>query len=409
MAGRERSQGWMFFAKPLLHLEDEIHELEKNPKLGLKKDNLHKYCLYTLSSKHLCYVAHSSQEVIMQALTREQNEIHQYAIRLAKGRKDIDIKLIEVLQRVEAQNIHKKLEKRSLFVYATECLGLDKDVVYPLTTLARKSIEVPELKAAIKDNRVTVSKASRIVSGLNRDNAKELIEFASSHTRDEIDYEMACRNPRAKCRDRSKMIAEDVIEVKFTMSRATFEKLKRAESLQAQKNQSAQWGELIDATLESYLDKHDPVRKAERAEERILKKEAVCSTEAATLDARSEKTDQRTLTARVKNEPVTLDARVKKHTVSKTGSQRTPLTAAQRHAVFRRDGGKCTHVGLDGNRCNDDKWIDVHHIQLVSQGGSNEPENLTTLCSFHHDLAHQLTLPIEGQVTWLRSPRVAYG
>jgi 5-methylcytosine-specific restriction endonuclease McrA len=327
----------------------------------------------------------------MQALTREQNEIHQYAIRLAKGRKDIDIKLIEVLQRVEAQNIYKKLEKRSLFVYATECLGLDKDVVYPLTTLARKSIEIPELKVAIKEKRVTVSKASRIVSGLNRDNAKELIEFASSHTRDQIDYEMARRNPRAKCRDRSKIIAEDVVEVKFTMSRATFEKLKRAESLQAQKNQSLQWGEIVDATLESYLDKNDPVRKAERADKRILKKEAV------------------TLEARVKSEPITLASRVKKLTIHKTGIQRSPLSAAQKHAVFKRDGGRCTHVGLDGKRCCEDKWLQVHHIILVSQGGSNEPENLTTLCSFHHDLAHQLSLPIEGQVTWLRSPRAAYG
>jgi 5-methylcytosine-specific restriction endonuclease McrA len=315
----------------------------------------------------------------MQALTREQNEIHRRAIQLAKGRKDIDIKLIEVLQRVETENIHKKLEKRSLFVYATECLGLDKDVVYPLTTLARKSMEIPELKTAIKENRVTASKASRIVSGLNRDNAKELIEFASSHTRDQIDYEMAKRNPRAKCRDRSKVIAEDVIEVKFTMSRATFEKFKRAESLQAQKNQSTQWGEVVDVALERYLDKNDPVRKAERADKRVSKKE-----------------------------PATLDARVKKLTLKKPGNERTPLTAAQKHTVFRRDGGRCTHVGLDGKRCCEDKWLQVHHIILVSQGGSNDPENLTTLCSFHHDLAHQLTLPIEGQVTWLRSPRAAY-
>jgi hypothetical protein len=26
--------------------------------------------------------------------------------------------------------------------------------------------------------------------------------------------------------------------------------------------------------------------------------------------------------------------------------------------------------------------------------------------SFHHDLVHQLTLPLDNQVTWLRSPQV---
>src|SRR5262249_527268 len=89
-------------------------------------------------------------------------------------------------------------------------------------------------------------------------------------------------------------------------------------------------------------------------------------------------------------------------------SERTPLTAAQKHAVFKRDQGRCTHVDASGRRCNQDRWLHTHHIVHVSQGGNNEPENLTTLCSFHHDLVHQLSLPIEGQVNWLRSPQRGY-
>jgi len=89
--------------------------------------------------------------------------------------------------------------------------------------------------------------------------------------------------------------------------------------------------------------------------------------------------------------------------------KRIPLRAAQKHAVFLRDQGRCTHVGMDGKRCNQDRWVDVHHIVLVKDGGTNDPENLTTLCWSHHDLIHQMQLPIEGAVTWLRSPWVAYG
>ncbi|MGE3682447.1 MAG: HNH endonuclease [Bdellovibrionales bacterium] len=87
---------------------------------------------------------------------------------------------------------------------------------------------------------------------------------------------------------------------------------------------------------------------------------------------------------------------------------RVPLTAAQRHAVFARDGGRCTHMDQQGRQCKEDKWLSIHHIQPVSAGGNNEPENLTLLCSHHHDLVHQLSLPIMGQVSWLRSPLAAY-
>lgn len=38
---------------------------------------------------------------------------------------------------------------------------------------------------------------------------------------------------------------------------------------------------------------------------------------------------------------------------------------------------------------------------------SKDPKTPTKQSS-HHDLVHQLSLPLEGQVTWLRSPRVSY-
>jgi predicted restriction endonuclease len=65
-------------------------------------------------------------------------------------------------------------------------------------------------------------------------------------------------------------------------------------------------------------------------------------------------------------------------------------------------------VDANGNRCPNDRYLHIHHIQPVSHGGSNEPGNLTTLCSYHHDMAHQLSFGIEGQVTWLREQSTLY-
>jgi 5-methylcytosine-specific restriction endonuclease McrA len=160
-----------------------------------------------------------------------------------------------------------------------------------------------------------------------------------------------------------KWISEDLVEITTTMKRKDYETLKRAESLEAPKKR----GEVIGLCAEEYLFKHDPVRKAERSKRR---------------------------------------AQTFRNTEKPSG--RVPLTALQKHEVFRRDQGRCTHIGLDGTRCNSERFIDLHHIFRVADGGTNNPSNLTTLCSFHHDLVHQLSLAIDGQVSWIREPIVEY-
>jgi hypothetical protein len=125
-------------------------------------------------------------------------------------------------------------------------------------------------------------------------------------------------------------------------------------------------GGAVEAAVDQYLNAQDPVRKAKRAQAK-----KVCL-------------------HRVKSERPPESPR------------RTKLTAAEEHAVNARDEGRCTHLDPQGNRCNSDRWVHIHQIIPVSQGGTNDPENLTTLCSFHHDLVHQLSFGIDGDVNWLR-------
>lgn len=65
------------------------------------------------------------------------------------------------------------------------------------------------------------------------------------------------------------------------------------------------------------------------------------------------------------------------------------LAAAEVHQVNLRDHRKCRQTLENGERCNEDRWIDYHHIIPRRNGGSNHPDNLITLCRFHHDLIHR--------------------
>ena len=99
---------------------------------------------------------------------------------------------------------------------------------------------------------------------------------------------------------------------------------------------------LIQAT-EALLDKVDPERRAERA----------------VLSARKPKPAKTPVATQV----------------------RLPIPAAVKHQVVLEQGYQCA-------KCHTGRHLHYHHLQPVSAGGQNLPENLELLCSAHHRIAH---------------------
>lgn len=67
--------------------------------------------------------------------------------------------------------------------------------------------------------------------------------------------------------------------------------------------------------------------------------------------------------------------------------RREPMDAALRDAVMKRDNWTCQ---LRQRGVDHDCWghHHVHHIRLRSQGGSDDMDNLVTLCPDAHDWVH---------------------
>jgi hypothetical protein len=61
--------------------------------------------------------------------------------------------------------------------------------------------------------------------------------------------------------------------------------------------------------------------------------------------------------------------------------------------VLRRDHHRCKVPG-----CKNAVFVDVHHIELRSESGMNEADNLVTLCGAHHRAAHHGKLRVTGSV-----------
>jgi 5-methylcytosine-specific restriction endonuclease McrA len=280
-------------------------------------------------------------------------EIHQKAVEAAQRFKKAEADLISVLQEVESSKTFFELGYTSLFQYVVQSLELSESVAANFITVSRKAAEFPALQSAITEGKITVSKARKVTAVLTLENQEEWVNKAVELPQKKLEEQVASIAPETKIREGVKPVTENLSQLKMGISKELEEKLKRVQDLESQRTRRAvQLSEALEALVDLYLEKKDPIKKAER----VLKSDA--------------------------------DACVARHADRAAQSGNRSIPAKTKHQVTLRDGGQCTHTD-NGKRCGTRRWLDVHHIILLSQGGINELENLTTLCSAHHRMEHK--------------------
>lgn len=77
--------------------------------------------------------------------------------------------------------------------------------------------------------------------------------------------------------------------------------------------------------------------------------------------------------------------------------------------VLNRDGTRCRKVGCgwhprDRVQGDPRQYIEVHHVDWHVAGGSNQPENLVTLCNVHHRELHRERIDQTLFDAWVQRP-----
>ena len=319
---------------------------------------------------------------MMDHMTDEQKRIHDRAKVAGVNYAKSEWEAIEALRDVQREDVHRMVGKRNLYTYAVEVMGLSEGTAYSMTAIAKKSFEIGEILPALKSGKVSANKISRMLSVISKENAVELIGFASVSTTKELDFKVAQMNPKPKRRTSVRAVDGDRVRVAMDFTREELKVLERARDLMA----GAESRDLKKAVLQAareYIERRDPVAKAKRAQARRMRTASGSRTKIVKTEKSLHKNSARSI-------------------------GRVPRTAEQTHGVNLRDRSQCTFIDGNGRRCGERKDLHVHHVLPVSRGGSNDPENLTTLCVFHHELVHQLSLPLDGQVSWIREPSRTY-
>ena len=280
------------------------------------------------------------------------DQIHNQALELSTRYKRCEAELIDILQQVEAHQVFLERGNSSLFNYVITELGLSESTAYSLITVARKAHEVPELKAQIQAGEITLSNARRIAPLLQAKSPEsngEWIRKASELSCRDLEKEIVKVRPEEATRERATYVTENRVKLEVGLSEIELLKLRRVQDLLSQsKKRAVSLEETIAELTAEYLSRHDPLEKAKRAKP---------------------------------------SETIRKQVSRPVPGKREPIPAAVLHQVNLRDQRRCTHYN-GAERCNQSRWIDIHHKIPVSEGGANTEDNLTTLCTAHHKLWH---------------------
>jgi hypothetical protein len=262
--------------------------------------------------------------------------------------------LLSVLMEMRKQRVFAELNYSGIFDYCERALKFSRAQAFYFKTVAEKSEEVPEIRAAIVQGELTLSQARRIVSVVTKDNHKEWIEKAKSLPQKALEREVTAVNPKSHVQEKLRPVAMALSELKVGIDEKTEQNLRVLQDILSQKmGKPATLAQVIVWTTQVTREKFDPVRRAERS----------ISSRKSPLLAEASK--------------------------AKTG--RSPIAAAARHPVVLRDTMQCTYISQDGRRCAEKRWLDLHHKIEVAKGGPNTIDNLRILCRAHHDLFHSET------------------
>lgn len=268
---------------------------------------------------------------------------------------------------------------------------------------------MPELEEAIEQGHLSVPKARKIVPVLTPGNQQVWIQKAKEVPQAQLERDVAeALLSGVKMIEKTKPLGHSKVKLEIALEERTMELLKRAQDLVAQSQGSPNYAETLHEVLTVYLDKVDPLQKAERAQLRKNKRGLAAEGSQKSVTGLAPSALPNTAEAsksvgELKESQDISDLSRDRFEESVESSRRKAIPAAVQQAVRLRDRGRCRARHSSGEICGLQRYLDFHHIVPVALGGKDETENLITLCRSCHQQWHRRGGQEQGKLAETRS------
>ena len=338
---------------------------------------------------------------------------------LVKEERRITREILDLINEVSRRRLFADLGYSSIFDWLVKDLGYSESAAYRRMQAARLLQAVPEIAGKLESGVLGLTMLSKVQTLIRADEKRtgeristqeksEILSKVESCSGREAEHRLAVHFPdlaMAGSKEKVRAISEDQVRVQVTFTREQFEKLKRIEELLSHTHNDASNAALLDAAMDVFLEKKDPLKKKDPFKKKdALKKivpprPALCDTAAeVTYLARPNPNATSTRNAM---KPLERHEMATKPSTRKTTAMKplirnatavTPLirnatavTPSTRNAVFRKSGGRCEYRDPKTNRrCESRHFLEIDHVQPRALGGTNAADNLRTLCGTHN-------------------------
>ena len=293
---------------------------------------------------------------------------------LVKEERRITREILDHINEVGRRRLYADLGFSSIFDWLVNDLGYSESAAYRRMQAARILQAVPEAAGKLESGELALTVLSKVQTLIRADEKRtgeklsaqeksEILAKVESCSGREADYRLASYFPdTSPPKEKVRAVSEDKISVQVTFTREQFEKLKRIQELLSHTHIEASNAELLDAAMDVFLEKKDPLKK-------FVKPRMSRGDTAAEVGPRS-------------------GAAVKPST--RSASAVKPST---RNAVLRKSAGQCEYRDpKTERRCESRHLLEIDHIQPRALGGTNEPGNLRAVCRAHNLLMAEQTI-----------------
>jgi hypothetical protein len=287
-----------------------------------------------------------------------------------------------------------------MFSYCVQALGFSEESAGRRIHAARTARRFPAIFAALADGRLHLTAVTLLANWLTTANVEELMAGAAHRTKAEIEQFLAERFPRADVPTRLVPVEPSAVGGTSEIAVSNVQEVCGEHSLA---NVPSSPGRAAAASAEpapSPAQVHAPYpRVTPLAPERYALQVTLSKTAREALqrvqDLLGHELAPGDVAGALERALVIAAEQLEKRkcaTTNSPGCSRQPregsrhVPALVKRAVWERDGGRCTFVSDDGQRCPSRRMLEFDHIEPVARGGTATPSSIRLLCRTHNQL-----------------------
>jgi hypothetical protein len=315
------------------------------------------------------------------------HELHAHIRELLSQKRTTDLKLIKALIVMRNNQAFQRAGFFSLSEYMRDALGFSRDESWKTSQAVEVICKSKRAWELLESGQTYISHLAMLNAKLTDENADQIFDFLPEKSRRELEGFLSSIDQHG-----NRTTEKPMVKLVLNCPPELIEKIEHLSKLRSHASHKGEWASVLAEAVDLMIDKTDPAKKAERAVARQIKQPegayplSDCDG-AVTCDEEDNVAAHAVDSA--KNVVPSADAL---QTPACTGAVKTQRTrahipAAVRHKIFLKYQSQCCFVGHDGRRCSRRAGLQIDHIQPVSRGGSNHPDNLRLLCAIHNRTA----------------------